>query len=138
MQRNLYAALVCGCFLGLGSVDAKTIRVPGDFPNINGGLTSADYGDTVLVSPGRYYENVTLVQGVVLTISGEPLKWRISAPGLAVSPSDGTLREGVTEVINLRAHRIRNWCGSPATVTAPLTVHGLDDSISTTVRWRTC
>ncbi|MEU0478413.1 hypothetical protein ABZ260_04400 [Streptosporangium sp. NPDC006013] len=75
---------------------------------------------------------------MILTISGEPLKWRISAPGLAVSPSDGTLREGVTQVINLRAHRIRNWCGAPASVTTPLTVHGLDDSISTTVRWRTC
>ncbi len=66
MQRNLYAALVCGSLLALGSIDAKTIRVPGDFPNINGGLTSADYGDTVLVSPGRYKENVTLVQGVIL------------------------------------------------------------------------
>ncbi|MEU4535545.1 hypothetical protein AB0G15_11835 [Streptosporangium sp. NPDC023825] len=75
---------------------------------------------------------------MVLTISGEPLKWRISAPGLAVTPSGGTLREGVTQVINLRAHRVRNWCGAPASVTAPMTVHGLDDSISTTVRWRTC
>ena len=58
MQRYLYAALLCGSLFGgvfgLGSVDAKTIRVPGDFPTINGGLTSADYGDTVLVSPGRF------------------------------------------------------------------------------------
>jgi OOP family OmpA-OmpF porin len=66
MQRYLYAALVCGSLWGLGSVEAKTIRVPGEAPTINAGLTSADYGDTVLVSPGRYYENVTLVQGVVL------------------------------------------------------------------------
>jgi OOP family OmpA-OmpF porin len=66
MQRYLYAALVCGSLWGLGAVEAKTIRVPGDFPTINAGLTSADYGDTVLASPGRYYENVTLVQGVVL------------------------------------------------------------------------
>jgi outer membrane protein OmpA-like peptidoglycan-associated protein len=70
MQRYLYAALVCGSLfggvLGLDSAYAKTIRVPGEFPSINAGLTSADYGDTVLVSPGRYYENVTLVQGVVL------------------------------------------------------------------------
>ncbi len=57
---------MCGSLFGLGSVDAKTIRVPGDFPSINGGLTSADYGDTVLVSPGHYNENVTLVQGVIL------------------------------------------------------------------------
>ncbi|GAA2844686.1 hypothetical protein GCM10010517_00910 [Streptosporangium fragile] len=75
---------------------------------------------------------------MVLTVSGEPLKWRISAPGLAVSPSDGTLRQGQTEVVTLRAHRIRNWCGNPASVTAPLTVHGPDDSITATVRWRTC
>ncbi|MFF5114800.1 hypothetical protein [Streptosporangium sp. NPDC000509] len=75
---------------------------------------------------------------MVITSSGEPLKWRISAPGLAVSPSGGTLREGVTQVINLRAHRVRNWCGAPASATAPVTVHALDDSISTTVRWRTC
>ena len=75
---------------------------------------------------------------MVLTASGEPLKWHISAPGLAVSPSSGTLREGHTQVINLRAHRVRNWCGAPASATAPVTVHALDDSISTTVRWRTC
>ena len=66
MQRYLFAALLCGNLLGLGSVESKTIRVPGDSPSINGGLTSADYGDTVLVSPGRYKENVTLVQGVIL------------------------------------------------------------------------
>ena len=29
-------------------------------------MTHADFGDTVLVSPGRYFENVSLVQGVVL------------------------------------------------------------------------
>lgn len=66
MQRYLYAALVCGSLLGLVPSEAKTIRVPGDFPTINAGLSSADYGDTVLASPGRYHENVTLVQGVVL------------------------------------------------------------------------
>ncbi len=66
MRRYLYAALMCGTLWGLGSIEAKTIRVPGGSPTINGGLTSADYGDTVLVSPGRYYENVTLVQGVIL------------------------------------------------------------------------
>ncbi|MBB2912619.1 hypothetical protein FHS43_003902 [Streptosporangium becharense] len=75
---------------------------------------------------------------MIITVSGEPLKWRISAPGLAASPSDGTLRQGQTQVVSLRAHRVRNWCGNPASATAPLTVHGPDDSITTTVRWRTC
>jgi OmpA-OmpF porin, OOP family len=73
MQKHLYAALLCGSLMGLNAVQAKTVRVPGDFPSINGALTSADYGDTVLVSPGRYYENVTLVQGVAL-LGTDPYK----------------------------------------------------------------
>ena len=66
MQRYLYAALMCGSLWSLESIQAKTIRVPGASTTIGGALASADFGDTVLVSPGRYYENVTLVQGVVL------------------------------------------------------------------------
>ncbi|GIN01758.1 hypothetical protein Pve01_34160 [Planomonospora venezuelensis] len=68
----------------------------------------------------------------------DALEWRVSAPGLTVSPSGGTLERGDTVVITLRAVRVRHWCGAPAPVTAPLTLHGPDDSISATVRWRTC
>ncbi|MFF0308774.1 hypothetical protein ACFYSC_15185 [Streptosporangium sp. NPDC004379] len=75
---------------------------------------------------------------LLLTLTGEPLEWRISAPGLAVTPSSGTLRQGQTGVIVLRALRVRQWCGVPASVSAPLTVFGPDDSVTTTVRWRTC
>ncbi|MFI7043096.1 hypothetical protein [Streptosporangium sandarakinum] len=75
---------------------------------------------------------------LLLTLTGEPLEWRISAPGLAVTPSSGTLRQGETSVIALRALRVRQWCGVPASVSAPLTVFGPDDSVTTTVRWRTC
>ncbi len=66
MRHLLHAALVCGIASAVSTAEAKTIRVPGSFPSINAALTNADYGDTVLVSPGRYRENVTLVQGVVL------------------------------------------------------------------------
>lgn len=75
---------------------------------------------------------------LILTVSGASLDWRITAPGLSVTPSSGTLKQGRTDVIVLRAHRIRHWCGVPSSVTAPLTVHGPDDSITTTVRWSTC
>ncbi|MBG0826855.1 hypothetical protein HS041_03585 [Planomonospora sp. ID67723] len=77
--------------------------------------------------------------GATLTsLSEDVLQWRVSAPGLAVNPSSGTLKRGDTVVITLRALRVRYWCGAPAPVTAPLTLHGPDDSISATVRWRTC
>ncbi len=49
---------------------AKTLRVPADKPTISDALEMAEFGDTVLVSPGRYKENITLVHGVVLTGTG--------------------------------------------------------------------
>ncbi|GAA3096774.1 hypothetical protein [Streptosporangium carneum] len=75
---------------------------------------------------------------MLLTVTGPAMRWRISAPGLVVSPSSGTSRPGHPDVITLRALRIRHWCGTPFSATAPLTVHGPDDSITTTVRWQTC
>ncbi|MFC6577511.1 hypothetical protein [Planomonospora parontospora] len=76
---------------------------------------------------------------MTLTVtSGDPLAWRAAAPGLVVSPSTGTLERGDKSVITLRALRVRHWCGPAPFVTVPLTLHGPDDSISTTVRWRTC
>ncbi|MEV4094133.1 hypothetical protein [Streptosporangium saharense] len=75
---------------------------------------------------------------ILLTVTGSPLRWRVTAPGLTVRPSSGTSRPGHPDVITLRAHRIRHWCGTPFTATTSLTVHGPDDSITTTVRWQTC
>lgn len=75
---------------------------------------------------------------MILTVTGPSLTWRISAPGLTVHPAGGTSNQGHTEVITLRAHRIRHWCGTPSLVTTPLTVRGPTGSISTTVRWQTC
>ncbi|MGH7495610.1 MAG: hypothetical protein ACREOO_24890 [bacterium] len=37
---------------------SKTIRVPQDYPTIQSAIQSAVTGDTVLVSPGLYHENV--------------------------------------------------------------------------------
>lgn len=47
---------------------AKTIRVPADFPTVQAAVDAALEGDTVLVSPGTYYENVQLRgRNIVLT-----------------------------------------------------------------------
>lgn len=50
---------------------SRTIRVPQEKSTITDALVIAELGDTVLVSPGRYAENITLVYGVVLTGTGK-------------------------------------------------------------------
>jgi len=48
---------------------ATTIHVPGDYPTIQQGLNAAQLGDTVLVAPGTYTENINWPSrdGIVLT-----------------------------------------------------------------------
>ncbi|WP_157530737.1 hypothetical protein [Microtetraspora niveoalba] len=82
---------------------------------------------------GRGTMTITVSEGAEGTID-----WRVSAPGLVVTPAKGTLKRGGRGVVSVRALRVRYWCGAPETVTAPLTVHGPSESITTTVRWRTC
>lgn len=70
--------------------------------------------------------------------SKKAVTWRLSAPGLAVEPSSGTLKPGQTLVLSVRALRVRYWCGAPAPASAPLELRGTKGSATTTVRWRTC
>jgi parallel beta-helix repeat protein len=41
-----------------------------DFDNIQAGIDAAQYGDTVSVAPGTYYENITLKNGIDLSGAG--------------------------------------------------------------------
>jgi outer membrane protein OmpA-like peptidoglycan-associated protein len=58
--------LLTSFFLLLSGSWASVYRVPQDKRSINDALEMSEYGDTVIVSPGRYRENVTLIHGVVL------------------------------------------------------------------------
>ncbi|MDH3597153.1 MAG: right-handed parallel beta-helix repeat-containing protein [Rhodospirillales bacterium] len=49
---------------------ASTIRVPADHPTIQGAITAASNGDTVLVSPGTYVENINFL-GKAITVTSE-------------------------------------------------------------------
>ncbi len=59
-------------FLGIlfvmrvGVSKATVIHVPADQPTIQAGINAANYGDTVLVAPGTYYENDTLKARITL------------------------------------------------------------------------
>jgi len=52
----------------IGSAFSTIIHVPNDYPTIQQGLNAASTGDTVLVAPGIYFENIfwPLVNGIKL------------------------------------------------------------------------
>ena len=73
-----------------GTLSATTINVPTDYSTIQEGLDSAIMGDTVLVQPGVYFENLVWpgTNGIKL----------ISALGPAETSIDGGLNSTVVEI----------------------------------------
>lgn len=79
---------------------AGTLRVPADQPTIASALSSSASGDTVLVAPGTYAENLVLPSGVILRAEGAPASVVIDGGGTApvvtcTSPARGTRLEGL-------------------------------------------
>jgi len=66
------AAILAMVFVAVAfiSASATIINVPDDYPTIQEGINVATPGDTVLVAPGAYYENVQMAEGVSLFGSG--------------------------------------------------------------------
>ena len=65
----------------------KTIHVPGDAPTIQAGNNAAQNGDTVLVSPGTYNENIDF-KGKSITVTSESSS-SAGAPATIIMGSDG-------------------------------------------------
>jgi hypothetical protein len=57
------ALALCGA---AGAARAAVLHVPEDRPSVAAALAGASAGDTVLLSPGTYFESVTLPMGVTL------------------------------------------------------------------------
>ena len=57
MMRNCVLSVCIGLYL-CSAAHGTIIRVPDDYPTIQEGLNAASSGDTVLVAPGTYHENI--------------------------------------------------------------------------------
>ena len=81
----------CLLFLAFApaALRAAIINIPADQPTIQAGINAANPGDTVLVAPGTYYENIDF-KGKAITVT--------SSGGAAVTTINGGYKGGVATV----------------------------------------
>jgi hypothetical protein len=106
MKTPAFALALAGALALPASSEAATIRVPADAATIQRAIDAAVSGDTVLVSPGTYVENITF-RGKIIAVESEQ--------GAAVTVIDGgavgsvaTFTSGETRNAVLRGFTIRN------------------------------
>jgi len=84
--------------LPYGLAFSTVINVPGDQPTIQQGINAAGSGDTVLVAPGTYYENVQMAEGVNLIGSG-----------MEYTTIDGGAQNDVIKALQINNFRIERF-----------------------------
>ena len=70
MRAALLVSIAIAAFAVPRRSDAATIRVPADAATIQQAISAAVAGDTVLVSPGTYFENINFL-GKAITVTSE-------------------------------------------------------------------
>src|SRR5262249_12850331 len=89
-MRIAVAGLLC-TILTIGAAAQNTIHVPADQPTIQAAINVASPGDTVLVAPGSYVENINFL-GKAITVT--------SSDGAASTILDGG---GVKSVVTFNS-----------------------------------
>jgi len=74
--RGVTAALACTFLFACDGL-ASEIHVPDDYPTIQVAINAAADGDTIIVSPGRYIENIDFLGKAITVRSIDPLDQQI-------------------------------------------------------------
>jgi parallel beta-helix repeat protein len=91
------SAFLAAFLFSAAALSQSTIHVPADQPTIQGGINAAKAGDTVLIAPGTYYENIDFM-GKAITVT--------SSDGAAKTILDGGM--GATEAVIMKHSEGRN------------------------------
>ena len=67
--RFVIASTILISGLNFCFVRATTIRIPADYPTIQAGILAAANGDTIVVSPGSYFESTSFDGKKVVLVS---------------------------------------------------------------------
>lgn len=62
-------SLITTIILAVCTSTAQIINIPADYPTIQEGIDAAEEGDTVLVQPGTYYENIRISHANNITVA---------------------------------------------------------------------
>jgi len=109
--KRFYLGFVLTTSVAVSIANAATINVPADQPTIQAGINAASNGDTVLVAPGTYTENINFMGKAITVTSSAGAKTTIIdggqvAPVATFSSGEGsksilrrfTLQNGVATV----------------------------------------
>ncbi|MHC4912556.1 MAG: right-handed parallel beta-helix repeat-containing protein, partial [Planctomycetota bacterium] len=74
---GLFIGLVLGLLVLVGPVGGAELPVPGQYATIQTAIDAASDGDTVVVAPGRYVENIDYKGKAITVRSSEPGDWDV-------------------------------------------------------------
>lgn len=116
--RVFLAVLVIALLFSRFGFSQRTIHVPTDVPTIQAGIDASSNGDTVLVSPGTYNENINFNGKAITVTSGASSFADTPAASTIISgASDGPVvvfRSSESSASVLNGFTIRNAYASPA------------------------
>ncbi len=90
MRRVLYSGFILLVFLG--SVSTAAVRhVPNEYPSIQRAINDCNDGDTVIVSPGIYYETINFSGKNIVLTSTDPNDPKVVGYTIINADADGTV-----------------------------------------------